>query len=278
MTREPHRAFDRYGMFNRMSMLATLCVASSYVRVIKNGKAETHIPLSLILVAPPDSGKTTIIQRFSHLRGMEWVDDMTMRYALEIATKARRGEVTHLLFPEMQRLALRKDHTAEQTFSALSAMMWDGQRKVALGDTQHDFDGARIGVIGAVTPLAVANHRKLFEQHGLYSRGLWIEFSLPSDEREEVVERIFSGNTQIPPIHIPQPATPVEIVVSPEIGKKIHAAMPKGWGGSMRMAVTLRSLVASVAFLAGDQHVREDHILFLQSELYRLLEDAWRER
>lgn len=264
-------------MFDRVSLLAALCVSSSYTRIVKGKKdseQQAHIPVSLILVAPPQSGKTTLIERFKANRGMHWVDDMTMTYALKLARMAKSGECLHVLFPELQRLALRKDHTAEQTFSALSAMMWDGQRRVALGNDEYNFDGARLGVIGAVTPLALKNHEMLFRQHGLFSRALWIDFTLPIGERMAIIENILSGDAVVPPIDLPAVSEPIPVSFSATVGDAILRAIPSTFAGHMRFALIYRSLVASAAFMTGEDVARIEHIEVVRETVGMLLDDC----
>jgi hypothetical protein len=147
--------------------------------VLLTGYLDDEKPVSLLIIASPESGKTTATRNANVSihpdgRGEEMavaLTDTTGRGLLRIVKQYPRA--THVIFNDLAIMAGHKNHVVKYLFSVISAMTEEGLSKIAdpEGICSYD-DGGIKGIIGCITPRLVRDQRFVWNVTGLTTRML----------------------------------------------------------------------------------------------------------
>lgn len=161
-------------------------------------------PQSLLLISEPGSGKTELVDRFNSNGFLSYASDITSQGLYPILKMAKQGACTHLVTTEFQKLVLRKSSTAQATLGILCQAMEEGVGDVRIGERHIDFEGARIGLIGAITHESAAKWHKNLRELGFWSRCAAFKWEMPIDELRSVMRSISRGDkSDLAPIVFP---------------------------------------------------------------------------
>lgn len=148
--------------------------------VLLTGQLADEKPVSLLIIASPESGKTTAARKAnisvsSDKRSDELavaLTDATGRGLLKIIREHPRA--THVLFNDLAITSGHKSHVTRYLFSVISAMTEEGISRTADPEGVHSYnkeEGIK-GVIGCITPRLVRDQRFIWNMTGLTTRML----------------------------------------------------------------------------------------------------------
>ena len=168
----------------------TLCTA-----YIKGDK-----PLSLLIVSDrPESGKTEITKQFSGTPRVEFATDVT-GYGLkrDFTQKILKGEVKHIIIPEMV-TPLSKGRVSSDSFtSVLQAIIEDGIMGIHTGFIQSswakDMPIRSVGIIGCLPRTFYQNVRYKWLLLGFLSRFLVVSYRHGDDTLIRIFDSINDGS------------------------------------------------------------------------------------
>lgn len=231
-------------------------------------------PQSLILVSDPGQGKTEILERFRGNRFMVFQSDTTVRGVYRVLQAGKHSLTTHIIATELQKWLQRRASVYEQTFGALGQLMDEGLWDVSLGDQTYHFDGARLGLIAAMTHGSLDKRRNFLFEMGLLDRAAVLPWALPPTEKRDVLHRISKGDrSDLSRVVLPQPTAPVGVRFSYNISRKLEAYVWANWRiNSFRMFTRFRSLAMAAAILDGRRHVEVKDV---KRAVYQF-EDYWK--
>lgn len=147
--------------------------------VLLTGQLADEKPVSLLIIASPESGKTTAARKAnlsvsSDKRGEELavaLTDTTGKGLLKVIREHPRA--THVIFNDLAIVTGHKSHVINYLFSVVSALIEEGVVKTAdpEGIQPYGAEGLK-GIIGCITPRLVRDQRFVWNKTGLTTRML----------------------------------------------------------------------------------------------------------
>lgn len=143
---------------------------------ILTGRLKQHGPVSLVLIAAPENGKTSIVLE----RPCEAVfplSDVTGR-GLQMLLKLDR-KATHLILNDMVAVMSHKHNVNRYLLSMLNAMTEEGIRAVAFPGQIEVFEAGKRGIIGCLPGDLARDGRAWWHRTGFSSRVIPFFYSYP---------------------------------------------------------------------------------------------------
>lgn len=216
-------------------------------------------PHSMLLISEPGSGKTELLERFAKNPWLEYASDLTTRGLYPLLKMARQGATTHVVATEFQKFFLRKSATAESTLGTLCQAMEEGVSNVLVGDKPINFDGATIGLIGAITHDTVAKWRAPLREYGFWSRCAAFNWDMPLTEMRAVMRSISIGDkSDLEPIALRVPDAPIEVEFPVLLSEQFEEFVFKKFKEYtvLRVFMRFRALAKACALLDGRDVVK----------------------
>lgn len=237
-------------------------------------------PVSFLLYGDPGTGKTALLKRFAARNPtLVFRDDITWMGVLDLLEEAKHHAVSHVVFPEFQKIMQRKGDTWENTVGVLGQAIEDGVTDAQVGPRRIHLEGTRIGMISAMTGDSFEGCRGYFQSKGLLSRMIPVKWTSTLGDAKRVYRRIRRGNkrdltnVRLPEVHY----SPVKIEIKEALGEQLEKYVHQDLGmdyRDKRPVFQFRALTCAAALLRGGPRVRratEDDLLSL-----REYEDIWK--
>ena len=158
-------------------------------------------PVSLILIATPESGKTELMKKFAGNKGVEYLNDVTAygimrRYKEDI----EMGRVRHFMFPDLCTPLARDPHTVATLIAFLNGLVEEGitaietyaQPNIRLKLGQHQ----AVGIITGITAREMKERKRVFGKVGFLSRMLPVSYTYANSTRLKILESIAARQYQ----------------------------------------------------------------------------------
>lgn len=223
---------------------------------IKNEK-----PLSLMIAAKAESGKTSAMKLYRQSKGTIYVTDCTA-YGItrDILPKLVSGEVKTIIISDLL-TPLAKSRKTRQSFIAfLNNLIEEGVAKVTTYATVWDKE-VKANVITAVTDQAIEDGRHDWAKLGFLSRFIVFSYSYSLSTVVEILNRYSKQGQSSDRIEIPLPDKDVDIKLPEKIAQRLNpiaikiGEQFKLYG--IRAKINLRSLLKALAFRNGKTAVTE---------------------
>ena len=146
--------------------------------VIMTGKLRGSSPVSLLLIATPESGKTSVVLS-KPCKNVKPFTDITGR-GLQIVLQAK-PEITHIVINDMVAVLSHKTSVNKYTMSVLNAITEEGVMSIATPSGIEDFPIGKKGVITSLTTDLVGDSRNWWNKVGFTSRMLPFCYSYPEN-------------------------------------------------------------------------------------------------
>jgi hypothetical protein len=226
------------------------------------GAIKNSRPQSLLLVSEPGTGKTELLERFRVNRQLSFHSDLTVRQLWPLLKDAKRGQLTHIVATEFQKMFQRKASVAENLLGTLVQAMEEGVSAVGVGPSLVDYEGARIGLIGAMTNGTLIKKREFLSEMGFLSRAACLPWDLPVDEERDILSRISNMNySDIDPVKLELPDRPETVGFEPILSRQLEKyVIETGVTRPLRVFNRLRSLTQGAVLLDGGDKVQKRHI------------------
>lgn len=176
------------------------------------GFVKNETPQSILLISEPGSGKTELLERFTENAFLRYASDLTTRGLHPLLRAAKSEALTHVVATEFQKFFLRKSATAEATLGTLCQAMEEGVGEVLVGDKAENFNGAQLGLIGAITHKTAEKWTHALREYGFWSRCASFHWEMPHSELREVMRSITRGDKRdLSKIALPAPDRKVKV-------------------------------------------------------------------
>lgn len=172
--------------------------------VILTGRVKGHQPVSLLLIAPVERGKTSIaLER--PCKSTVALSDVTGGGLREIC-KAH-PEISHFVLTDMIAVTSHKSFVAKGTISMLNAITEEGLQGTAYPGSVEFYQAGRRAIIGCLTTKLAQDQRQWWTRTGFASRMLPFAFDHPNELQIKIHDAISEGKfehaeTSVP-LHVP---------------------------------------------------------------------------
>jgi hypothetical protein len=219
--------------------------------------------ISLLIVAKPESGKSSAMKMYRENRGVVLISDCTA-YGLtrDILPKIISGEVKSIMIPDLI-TPLSKQTKTRQSFTAfLNNLIEEGVAKITTYSTIWNKD-VKANVITAVTNEALRDARHNWARMGFLSRFIIFSYSYKISTVMEIFDNYSQYGlhleTKKTKIKIPKKSVKVELTT--ELADKLNPiAIRIGEQFSLygfRAKINFRSVLKSLAYLNGRKTVTQ---------------------
>src|SRR4029077_18522366 len=108
------------------------------------------VPISIILVGPPGTGKSKIILQFSAPSLMK-TNDVTSAGLADIVGDDKDNNVRHVIVPDFNIVVSHKSSTSNLTIASLLTLMSEGILRIDDGRRKKELVHSPLGIITAMT-------------------------------------------------------------------------------------------------------------------------------
>jgi len=232
--------------------LMGVALASEFVHtVILTGAVEHSNPVSALLIANPEQGKTSIVLEKSCDQVIAMTDVTGKGLKLLCQMKP---EATHFIVNDMGIIMAHSGKTREYFFGMLLAMTEEGIKTVASPDGVEVLKTGRKGIIGCITTEQAQDNRMWWQKRGLARRLVPFHYAYSEGLVIKIKDSIVKGHHAS--FEEPKPSYPkiaVQVTIDNFLSEKIRKI-------SDRKATELGQL--GISLLIRYQALAKGHALF----------------
>lgn len=179
-------------------------------------------PISLLIVARPESGKSSIMKQYRENTGIVYLTDCTaFGITRDVLPKIVSGEIKTIMIPDLI-TPLSKATKTRQTFIAfLNALIEEGVAKITTYGTVWNKD-ATANVITAVTDEVLRDARHSWAKMGFLSRFVVFSYSYSISTVTKILGYYSEHGLCLKNAKLKLPKKQVNVTLSKEIADKIN--------------------------------------------------------
>ena len=173
----------KYKMINTQILELAIKIAL-YTAVVKNEN-----PVSIMLVAPVEHGKTEILKKFAFINTVKIISDFNTFMFADFATEYQMNQKATIVIPDFLRIVKKKYSTQSNALTILNAITEEGwMGKLPLGQTISK--PIKANVITALTQDEMMDKRHKWAKLGFLSRFIPMSFSYNNATKQQIREYI----------------------------------------------------------------------------------------
>jgi hypothetical protein len=245
--------------------LSTLVHVEPLQKIIECALISPYIrnekPISLLIVAKAESGKTSTMKLYRQNKGIVYVTDCTA-YGItrDILPKMVSKEIRTLMIPDLL-TPLSKSFKTKQTFIAfLNNLMEEGVVKITTYAMIWDKD-VNANIITAVTDQALQDGRHEWAKMGFLSRFILFSYSYNLSTVMEILNHYSEHGLNVDDVKLQLPKKEIDIELSKEMADKLNPISMKVGEQfelyGIRAKINFRSLLKVLAYRNGRKAVSD---------------------
>lgn len=239
--------------------IISLAVASAY---IKNENS-----VSLLIVAKPESGKTSVMKEFVVNNGIGWLSDISYFGLINCLDYVKQGTLKTLFIPDMLKPFGKKAETATNFLTLLNEIIEEGVKEIKTYGKSIDYgEFVRCNVVCAITSTDFFTSRKILGGIGFISRIIPFSYKYSIEDINKIFKSIMEGNSKIEFQKLKLPKSSKDIELSKSLAEKIKSnitlhlvsSFKRKFGDEIygfRLQKNLQTLAKAAALLRGSKKV-----------------------
>ena len=158
---------------------------------IWSGYVKNERPISLILVANPENGKTSALLKYAKNKGLCTLTDVTA-YGIrrDIIPLIRLGKIKHIIIPDLLKPLNRNQSAVNDFITLMSCLIEEGVGGITTYNEKFNDNEDLItcGLISSVTPDFIRDTRSRWNKLGFLSRCIIMSYSYSKDIINKILE------------------------------------------------------------------------------------------
>lgn len=190
-----------------------------------SGYLKGERPLSLLLSAPVEAGKTESIRLFRQNSGILYIADFTPTgFVRAYSREIKSGAIKHILVPDLLSALSRDYYSRERFITFLNSLTEEGLATIHTMFVNLEVRAPHpIGLIGGVTKEKLEQSKVNWLKVGFLSRMLPVTWRYNRTTVREVLEYIFRRRyTGEKPIFCRFPSNQVEVFIPPKLARMLE--------------------------------------------------------
>jgi hypothetical protein len=172
-----------------LTPLKKFCRYILYTGYVKNAPR----PVSGLIVASPERGKSTESQRFKG-HGITTIQDTTSygidRYILSL-TEEERSMFHHIVIPDLEKIGSRNRSVRDELLSKMRILMEEGLQRVCTGRDNLELKKPIVlGFLMCTTPEDIGDKRSVFRSLSFQSRCIPFTYEISDKLKEKILDFI----------------------------------------------------------------------------------------
>lgn len=241
-----HRLRER-GNLIRIEPLKKIIECTLVSPYIKNEKT-----ISLLIVAKPESGKSSVMKQYRENKGVVYLTDCTA-YGItrDILPKMVSGEIKTIMIPDLITPLSKQTKTRQSLIAFLNSLIEEGVAKITTYSTVWNKD-VKGNLITAVTDEALRDARHNWAKMGFLSRFIVFSYSYSISTVTKILSHYSEHGLDLKNTKIKLPKRHIDIRLPKEIASKLNPiAMKIGeqfrlYG--LRAKINFRNLLKCLAY------------------------------
>jgi len=236
----------------RSTLLETQLLEKTIECAIISSYVKNEKPLSLLIIAKAESGKSTVMKQYRETKGILYITDCTA-YGItrDFLPKMTSGEIKTIMIPDLI-TPLSKSAKTRATFIAfLNNLIEEGIAKITTYATSWD-KNVNANIITAVTDQALEDGRHEWAKMGFLSRLIVFSYSYNLQTVVKIFNRYHTHGIKINNVKLKLPKKQVNIELPIEIAEKLDPiAMKIGEQQKLygfRALINFRSMLKALAY------------------------------
>ena len=212
---------ERTSELANLPEITEICRYALFTYYIKLDDTHKETPLSLILVAPPEEGKTAVLKQFDGNRGLLYIDNTTAwgiehKYLKEL----KEGVIKRVLIPDFIDPTNRKKATVDSTIIFFNKYIsWEGIKEVQTYGMSFSLVEPLRGSL--LTTMAIEDFKRLVKglaAVGFLSRLLIVGYKYSLTQLDDLLEDIIYKRAAWGKVELPLPDGKKPVELDPELG------------------------------------------------------------
>lgn len=200
-----------------LDALETTVKATLFSAYVKDEK-----PLSLLIVAKPESAKTEVLKKYRENKGIVYLTDCTA-YGLtrDILPKAISGEVKHIVIADLITPLSKSTKTRQSLIAFLNNLIEEGVAKMTTYASVWERE-VKCGLVTAITDEALKDGRHDWAKMGFLSRMFLFSYSYPISLVYRIFESLMGDKSAVGEhVKLKFPSRPKEVTLPKNIAEEL---------------------------------------------------------
>lgn len=191
--------------------------------VLYSGYLKNEQPISLLIVANAESGKTEVLSKFQKNDGIAYLSDATAYGILKALLKdLKLGTLKHIVIPDLISPLSKRETTVRSFISFLNGLIEEGLVTIETYAIQEQHMNIKCGILTAITRDELTKHRRRFLGMGFMSRLLPFSYSYDKHTVIEILNSIMDKDyIEDKQFTLKFPKTEIEITLNKKYAEAI---------------------------------------------------------
>jgi hypothetical protein len=147
-----------------------------------------------MLIAPPESNKTSILKQFEGIKNAKYTIDLSNKPLTEFLKNASKDKYYHLIIPDFIKIVRHNQFIVNSVIATLNALIEEGVKFSMYYGQEIDLKkNVKCGIITSITPNLFRQQFRAWNDIGFLSRFLTVSYEYSNETRMEIM-KLISGD------------------------------------------------------------------------------------
>jgi len=161
-------------------------------RVLWSGWLKNEDPISLLIIAKPESGKSRLLQKFQHNKGVIFITDATAYGVVKgvFPLFETKQPVNHIIIPDLLNPLSKQQATSRAFIQFMNSLIEEGIVEIQTYAIKFRREGIKCGLLSSITKGGFYLNAKKWRTIGFLSRVLPVSYSYTLGASQDILESI----------------------------------------------------------------------------------------